>query len=218
MGIFGNMFNTAGIGDWNPQSLPQDPRIAQSLKPGFFGSGKAASLLEILGDGFSGTDDYQRRMMQQKQQQQEDERWQKRFDLERNKPQVINRGKNGVSVVNPATMEVTDLVQPTEDKTPLQQNIEYLHSLNPGMTPEQLAEIAQRGIQGYNLSPEALAARAAEQRGLIDYRTNAAATLKGAPTYAATHPKPAKGGGGQVVTHKGRKFAQVGGQWMEITQ
>ena len=86
MGIFGQ----PSIGNWQPQQLPQDPRIGQATKPGFFSAGgNGRNLIGILGDAMAaaggGRPYYGPAMLQQKQQdrqqQQEDERWANRLAM-----------------------------------------------------------------------------------------------------------------------------------------
>lgn len=214
MGIFGQRdplgiwagagpITTPGFGDGTSQGgLPQDPRIAQAMKPGFFSAGgNGRNLIGILGDAMAaaggGRPYYGPAMLQQKQQdrqqQQEDERWQKRLTHEtqakRQTPQAVNLGNGGFGVWSPdggLRIEREPQQQPGEQERLLERY------LDPA-TPDNIKEVIRPMLRGANLDASVMAP-------IIQLKTDAAQEVK------QTVPGKAAGagGGGPSITPTAR--------------
>lgn len=159
MGIFGSMMG-AGFGmAQDPRSMQeQDPRIGQAMKgPGLFGSGKLADIFSILGDGFSGTNDYMRQMQQRQQDEREDQRWQQRQTAEEaaraKRRQFMSLGGGGIAEASEEG-GVNILREPTADVPEWQT---YANTFGQPGTPEWTAAARDYVLRGNG--PTALAGR-----------------------------------------------------------
>ncbi len=195
----------------DPRSADLMAQQAKALQPGFFGKGGTGRNigLSLLGGMFDGiaqrggmTPGFATGQAQYRQQAlAEQQRQQELADYAQKKNDALEQWKA-------QQQWQIDHPQPTD----LQQNIGYLQTLDPNSEAYQVARLAMPGA-GY--SPDVLDARLANQRDLIDYRTDAAIRSKAAPSYSATHPTSLSARGVTTRRVGGRTYYNVGGKWYD---
>ena len=178
--------------------------VSADLRPHFFEKGGlGGKIANGIGDfamylGAARGNPLGTALMRQQQDQRENALRQAELDRRNNKPQ-IHFGENGlVQRFNPETgaIEVINPGTPDIPKPPaMQQQIEYLRTLKPDISPDELFRTAQRAISGYGYSDEARTAKVSDQIAVADHRLGNSQQLKATPTYAGLHPKAAGGGG-----------------------
>lgn len=179
MGADPMMAPGGGIGGGQP-GMPMDPammgldtQIAEDpyagqrpAKPGFFGKGGGwknalGHGLDALAEQFGGTGQYGKGLQRQEDLQHEEALLRLRGELEGNQQQVVNLGNGGAGTwsqnggFNVVREPTPDAPKPTQ----LQQQIEYIRSLNPNMTDAQAADLAQQNMRSFQYSPQAIAAQ-----------------------------------------------------------
>lgn len=198
--------------------IPTAPRV----QPKFFDkAGLGSKLLNGL-DAFVTTlgaargNPMQLQMLQQRagmqRQAQEDERADQRYrqqmemqQAQANRPQVVNTGGGGYTIVNPSDGSVIGERQPVPQQGETERLIAAYGVLPDGDPRKPLIE---RAIRGYQYTAPVMQARTDGQIAVADRRAANSAALKAQPTYANTHPKGG-GGGGITATARARYMAEA---------
>lgn len=97
-------------------------------------------------------------LMQDRQRQRQEGLMQQRLEAQMNRPVVQATGNGGFAVINPATGEVISQQAGQRAPTSLQQNYEYLRSMNPQLGEEYLRNQANP-VQGVEVTDPATGAR-----------------------------------------------------------
>ncbi len=191
------------------------PPVVPQPRPGFGDPGGMGGKLGQLSDLLLGNNFFTGRQDEQRRAQQAMELAQ----MKASEAQVVNLGNGGIARVGrDGQMEILREPTPDAPKTPaIQQQIEYIRSLDPTINDAQAADIAERALSGYAYSPEAREAKVSDQIKVADHRAGNSAALKAQPTYAQ-RTGGGSGGGGKISATRsigGKVYRKIAGRWYE---
>jgi len=128
---------------------------------------------------------------QQRIQQESEQRYRQAQIDHMNQPEGVNLGDGAYGQYDPTTRAFTMLREPTPPKDPLRDHIDLYKQYNPNATPDQLAQMVDRGIGGYQYSDPVLSRKKQDQIDIIGARGAESRRTKSTPSYSNTHPRKA---------------------------
>jgi hypothetical protein len=207
MGIFGNRdpLGISGMGSFAApdigNALPQDPRVAQSLKPGFFGKGGGwKNVLGLISDGILAAENQAPIYSPAVARKHEEERARAQslqdYQMQRQDKNADWQSQQQWKIDHP------DPVQPGEQERLIQQWASL-----PDNDPRK--PLVERAVRGFQYTAPVMEAKQQNAIDLADHRLGNSLTLRSAPTYAATHPKTGGGGRGLTPTARAKYIADA---------